>query len=186
MIVDQDFVQKIMDEGVVTKRHNYFEVGEPVPQFQDEIDAALVRENPRVYKADTLEELCANVDIDVETTIAEIEKFNGYVDAGFDADFMKDPQYLRKIQTPPFYLFRSQLAFYNNVGGLRVDEFARVIGSDYKPIVGLYAGGSDAGGLFGPYYDVSIAPGSTQLWGRVSGYWAAEHAANELIPSLEA
>ena len=181
MIVDQDFVQKIMDEGVVTKRHNYFEVGEPVPQFQEEIDAALTRENPRVYKADTLEELCANVDIDTEAVIAEIEKFNGYVDAGFDADFMKTPEYLRKIQTPPFYLFRSQLAFYNSVGGLRVDEHARVIGSDYKPIPGLYAGGSDAGALFGPYYDVSIAPGSTQLWGRVSGYWAAEHAANEYL-----
>lgn len=181
MIVDQDFVQKIMDEGVVTKRHNYFEVGEPVPQFQDEIDAALTRENPRVYKADTLEELCANVDIDAEALIAEVEKFNGFVDAGFDADFMKTPEYLRKIQTPPFYLFRSQLAFYNSVGGLRVDEFARVIGSDYKPIPGLYAGGSDAGALFGPYYDVSIAPGSTQLWGRVSGYWAAEHAANEYL-----
>ena len=181
MIVDQDFVQKIMDEGVVTKRHNYFEVGEPVPQFQDEIDAALTRENPRVYKADTLEELCANVDIDAAAAVAEIEKFNGYVDAGFDADFMKDPQYLRKIQTPPFYLFRSQLAFYNSVGGLRVDEHARVIGADYKPIPGLYAGGSDAGALFGPYYDVSIAPGSTQLWGRVSGYWAAEHVANEYL-----
>ena len=181
MIVDQDFVQKIMDEGVVTKRHNYFEVGEPVPQFQDEIDAALTRENPRVYKADTLEELCANVDIDTEALVAEVEKFNGYVDAGFDADFMKTPEYLRKIQTPPFYLFRSQLAFYNSVGGLRVDEFARVIGADYKPIPGLYAGGSDAGALFGPYYDVSIAPGSTQLWGRVSGYWAAEHAANEYL-----
>ena len=184
MIVDQDFVQKIMDEGVVTKRHNYFEVGEPVPQFQEEIDAALLRDNPRVYKANTLEELCANVDIDTEATIAEIEKFNGYVDDGFDADFMKDPQYLRKIQTPPFYLFRSQLAFYNNVGGLRVDEYARVIGADYKPIPGLYAGGSDAGALFGPYYDVSIAPGSTQLWARVSGYWAAEHAANEYLPTL--
>lgn len=181
MIVDQDFVQKIMDEGVVTKRHNYFEVGEPVPQFQEEIEAALTRENPRVYKADTLEELCANVDIDTEAVIAEIEKFNGYVDAGFDADFMKTPEYLRKIQTPPFYLFRSQLAFYNSVGGLRVDEYARVIGSDYKPIPGLYAGGSDAGALFGPYYDVSVAPGSTQLWGRVSGYWAAEHAANEYL-----
>ena len=181
MIVDQDFVQKIMDEGVVTKRHNYFEVGEPVPQFQEEIDAALVRDNPRVYKADTLEELCANVDIDADALVAEVEKFNGYVDAGFDADFMKDPQYLRKIATPPFYLFRSQLAFYNSVGGLRVDEHARVIGADYKPIPGLYAGGSDAGALFGPYYDVSIAPGSTQLWGRVSGYWAAEHAANEYL-----
>ena len=78
--------------------YNYFEVGEPVPQFQEEIDAALTRENPRVYKADTLEELCANVDIDTETLVAEVEKFNGYVDAGFDADFMKTPEYLRKIQ----------------------------------------------------------------------------------------
>lgn len=73
------------------------------------------------------------------------------------------------------------LAFYNTVGGLKVDEYARVIGSDYKPIPGLYAGGSDAGGLFGPYYDVSIAPGSTQLWARVSGYWAADHAMTEYL-----
>ena len=184
MIVDQDYVNKVMEEGVVTRRANYFEVGEPVPQFQEEIDAALTRQEPRVFKADTLEELCANVDIDVDTLVAEVEKFNGYVDEGVDHEFMKPAEYLRKIQTPPFYLFRSTLAFYNNVGGLRVDEYARVIGQDYHPIPGLYAGGSDAGGLFGPYYDVSIAPGSTQLWGRVSGYWAAEHAANEYLPSL--
>ncbi len=184
MIVDQDYVNKVMEEGVVTRRANYFEVGEPVPQFQEEIDAALTRQEPRVFKADTLEELCANVDIDVDTLVAEVEKFNGYVDEGVDHDFMKPAEFLRKIQTPPFYLFRSTLAFYNNVGGLRVDEYARVIGQDYHPIPGLYAGGSDAGGLFGPYYDVSIAPGSTQLWGRVSGYWAAEHAANEYLPSL--
>ena len=184
VIVDQDFVDKIMVDGVVTERHNYFEVGQAVPEFQEEIDAALTRQNPRVYRADTLEELCTNVDIDTDTLIAEVEKFNGYVDEGFDHDFMKPAELLRKIQTPPFYLFRTTLAFYNNVGGLRVDEYARVIGSDYHPIPGLYAGGSDAGALFGPYYDVSIAPGSTQLWGRVSGYWAAEHVANEYLPSL--
>lgn len=184
VIVDQDYVDKIAVEGVVTKRANYFEVGQPAPEFAEQIEAALTRENPRVYKADTIEELCANVDIDAEACVAEIEKFNGYVDEGFDHDFMKTPEMMRKIQTPPFYLFRTTLAFYNNVGGLRVDEYARVIGADYKPIPGLYAGGSDAGALFGPYYDVSVAPGSTQLWGRVVGYWAGEHAATEYIPSL--
>lgn len=184
VIVDQDYVDKIVTEGVVTRRANYFEVGQAVPEFPEEIEAALTRENARVYRADTLEELLANVDIDAEACIAEIEKFNGFVDEGYDADFMKDPEMLRKIAQPPFYLFRTTLAHYGNVGGLRVDENARVIGQDYKPIPGLYAGGGDAGGLFGPYYDVSCAPGSTQLWGRVSGYWAAEHVANEYLPSL--
>ena len=88
------------------------------------------------------------------------------------------------MDTPPFYGFRCLLAFYNTVGGLKVDEYARVIRNDFKPIPGLYAGGSDAGALFGPYYDVSCAPGSTQLWARVSGYWAADHAVNEYFPTL--
>lgn len=180
-IIDQDFVQKIMDEGVVTRRANYFEPGTPVPEFQQEIDEALTRENPRVFKADTIEGLAEQLGLDPKAAAAEIEKFNGYVDAGKDADFLKDPEYLRKVQTSPFYGFKTMLAFYNTVGGLKVDEYARVIGSDYKPIPGLYAGGSDAGGLFGPYYDVSIAPGSTQLWGRVSGYWAASHAVEEYM-----
>lgn len=180
-IIDQDFVEKIMTEGVVTRRANYFEPGTPVPEFQEEIDKALVRDNPRVFKADTLEELAGKLGLDAANMKAEIEKFNGYVDDGTDHDFLKSAEYLRKIQTPPFYGFKTMLAFYNTVGGLKVDEYARVIGSDYKPIPGLYAGGSDAGGLFGPYYDVSIAPGSTQLWARVSGYWAADHAMTEYL-----
>jgi len=185
-IIDQDFVEKIMTEGVTTRRANYFEPGEPVPHFQEEIDAALERMNPRVVKADTLEELAEKLDIPADTFVAEIEKFNGFVDAGHDADFLKDPSLLRKVATPPFYGFKTVLAFYNNCGGLKVDEYARVIGKDFKPIPGLYAGGSDAGGLFGPYYDVSIAPGSTQLWGRVSGYWAADHAVTEYFPTIQA
>lgn len=183
-VIDQDFVQKIMTEGVVTRRANYFEPGEPVPQFQEEIDKALTRDNPRVVKADTIEELAEKLGLDPAATKAEIDKFNGYVDGGYDHDFLKDAQYLRKVQTPPFYGFKTVLAFYNTCGGLKVDEYARVIREDFKPIPGLYAGGSDAGGLFGPYYDVSIAPGSTQLWARVSGYWAAEHAVTEYIPSV--
>lgn len=112
---------------------------------------------------------------------AEIEKFNGYADAGKDAEFLRDPECLRKDQMPPLYGFKTMFAFYNTFGGLKVDEYARVIGSDCKPTPGLYAGGSDAGGLFDPYYDTSIALGSTQLWDRVSGYWAASRAVGEYM-----
>ena len=183
-IIDQAFVDKIMTEGVVTRRANYFEPGEPVPSFQEEIDKAIVRDNPRVFKADTIEELGEMLGIDPAALKAEVDKYNGYCDDGYDHDFLKDPELLRKMNTPPYYGFRCLLAFYGTVGGLKVDEYARVIRNDFKPIPGLYAGGSDAGALFGPYYDVSCAPGSTQLWARVSGYWAAEHAVNEYIPTL--
>lgn len=183
-VIDQAFVDKTMAEGVVTRRANYFEPGEPVPQFQEEIDKALVRDNPRVFKADTIEELGRKLGMDPEVLKTQMETYNSYCDEGYDHDFLKDPQYLRKMDTPPFYGFRCLLAFYGSVGGLKVDEYARVIGSDFKPIPGLYAGGSDAGGLFGPYYDVSCAPGSMQLWARVSGYWAADHAIGEYIPSV--
>lgn len=183
-VIDQAFVDKIMSEGVVTRRANYFEPGDPVPQFQEEIDKALVRDNPRVVKADTLEELAEKLELDPTAMKAEIEKYNSYCDDGYDHDFLKAAEFLRKMDTPPYYGFKTVLAFYNTVGGLKVDEYARVIHEDFKPIPGLYAGGSDAGALFGPYYDVSCAPGSTQLWARVSGYWAAEHAVNEYIPTI--
>ncbi|MCI8424744.1 MAG: FAD-binding protein [Adlercreutzia sp.] len=183
-VIDQAFVEKIMTEGVVTRRANYFEPGDPVPQFQEEIDKALVRENPRVVKADTIEELAEKLGIDPAATKAEVEKYNSYCDGAYDHDFLKAAEFLRKMETPPFYGFKTVLAFYNTVGGLKVDEYARVIDHDFKPIPGLYAGGSDAGALFGPYYDVSCAPGSTQLWARVSGYWAADHAVNEYFPTL--
>ncbi len=183
-VIDQAFVDKIMAEGVVTRRANYFEPGEPVPHFQEEIDAAIVRDNPRVFKADTIEELAEMLGMEPAALKAEVDKYNGYCDGGYDHDFLKAPEFLRKMDTPPFYGFRCLLAFYNTVGGLKVDEYARVIRNDFKPIPGLYAGGSDAGALFGPYYDVSCAPGSTQLWARVSGYWAADHAVNEYFPTL--
>ena len=60
-VIDQDFVEKIHTEGPVTKRTNYFKANEPVPYFQEEIDEALLRENPRVVKADTLEELAEHI-----------------------------------------------------------------------------------------------------------------------------
>ncbi|OUO89829.1 hypothetical protein B5F40_09095 [Gordonibacter sp. An230] len=181
VVIDQDFVQKIETQGPVTKRTNYFNANEPVPEFGSEIEEALKRDNPRVVKGDTIEEVAEQLGLDSHALKDTIGKWNGFVDEGVDRDFQKKPEFMRKVQTPPFYGFKTVLAWYNNVGGLKVDEYARVINRSFQPVAGLYATGSDAGGLFGGCYDVSCAPGSTQMWARASGYWAAEHAVEEYL-----
>ena len=52
-------------------------------------------------------------------------------------------------------------------------------------ISGLYAGGCDAGGLYGATYDVSICTGSAQGWAVHSGKRAAESAAAYLGSKAE-
>ena len=185
VVVDDDYVEKICTEGAVTKRTNYLEPGIPVPEFRDEIEVALQRENPRVFKADTLEELAEKLEIPAENLLATVETWNGYCDNGKDEDFLKTPDNMRKVQTPPFYGFKTMLAFYTTVGGLKVDEHARVLDSaNHEPIPGLYALGCDAGGLFGGTYDVTTCPGSNQMWDRQTGYFGGTHAVEEYIPSL--
>lgn len=184
VVVDDDFVEKIETAGPVTKRTNYFVENEPVPVFRSEIEEALTRENPRVVKGNTIEEVAEQLGIEPAALKAHIDQWNGYVDAGVDADFQKDPKYMRKIQTPPFYGFKTMLAFYGTVGGMKVDEYARVMDKSHAPIPGFYAAGSDAGGLFGGTYDVAACPGSEQMWCRSSAKWAAEHIVEEYIPSL--
>ncbi|WP_172623507.1 FAD-dependent oxidoreductase [Arabiibacter massiliensis] len=184
VVVDQDFVKKIETEGPVTKRTNYFKANEPVPEFGSEIEEALARDNPRVVKADTIAELAEALEIDPQALQDTVSTWNGEVDAGIDKMFQKDPKYMRKVENGPFYGFKTVLAWYNSVGGLKVDTDCRVIGSDFEPIHGLYAAGSDAGGLFGSCYDVVVAPASCQAWARASGKWAAEHAVNTYLPSF--
>lgn len=184
VVIDQDFVEKIETQGPVTKRTNYFKANEPVPDFGKEIEEALTRENPRVVKGSTVEDVAEQLGLDPQALKHTVDTWNEYVETGVDKDFQKKAEFMRAVHTPPFYGFKTVLAWYNNVGGLKVDEYTRVIGKNFKPIPGLYATGSDAGGLFGGCYDVSCAPGSTQMWGRASGYWAAEHAVEEYLPEL--
>ena len=101
-------------------------------------------------------------------------------------DALTDPQTgaIRSLGEIEAVGFKTVLAWYNSVGGLKVDTDCRVIGTDFNPIPGLYAAGSDAGGLFGACYDVVVAPASCQAWARASGKWAAEHAVQGYIPSL--
>jgi succinate dehydrogenase/fumarate reductase flavoprotein subunit len=76
--------------------------------------------------ADTIEELAEKMGIDATKLQATITTYNGFVDAGKDADFEK-PMPLSKIAKPPFYAAKASLIRHTQRNGLRVNTKSQVI-----------------------------------------------------------
>ena len=130
--------------------------------------------NEAIQTADTLEELAEKIGVDADALVAEVEKYNGYCAAGKDDEFAKDPQYLRALESGPYYSFELNVGIFTTVGGLKIDEDSEVLTSEGQAIPGLYATGCDTGGLYGDAYDVSICEGSCQGYAVYTGRRAAE------------
>lgn len=58
-------------------------------------------------------------------------------------------EWMTAVKTPPFYCAPYGVAIGKTLCGLRVNENMQVMGIDHKPIPGLYAGWSTAGGFTG-------------------------------------
>ena len=78
-----------------------------------------------------------------------------------------------KLVEPPFLAIRVYAAVTHTIGGLRIDERARVLGADGAPVPGLCAAGADAGGIFTGGYGSGLA--AALVFGRI----AAETALRE-------
>jgi succinate dehydrogenase/fumarate reductase flavoprotein subunit len=96
---------------------------------------ALKNPNPKVGQmfdptciaiADSIEELAKKMGIDAAKLQATITKYNGFVDAGKDADFAK-PMPFTKIVKPPFYGLKLSLIRHTQRNGLRVNTKSQVI-----------------------------------------------------------
>ena len=138
--------------------------------------------------ADTLEALVAQLDIDDrKEAMRTLEAYNDAAcdEAGFDPS-KKDglgttgldidkTNWALKIDRPPFVAYSATGGITFTFGGLKIDSRARVIGTDWRPIRGLYTCGEMVGGLFHDNY-----PGGTGLVsGAVFGRIAGRNAANE-------
>ena len=111
---------------------------------QEKIDAQV--EAGTLFKANTLEELAEQINIDPATLVETITNYNSYVDAGHDPEFDKGAFDL-KVEKAPFYATPRKPATHHTMGGLKIDTHAHVINEDGKIIKGLFAAGEVAGGL---------------------------------------
>ena len=131
------------------------------------------------WGAETLEELISFLPIEEaakETLLSEIEKYNGYCDAGDDEDFGRDPKTLVPVNQGPFYAIMSvdekPMVGTVTLNGLVIDENQRVLDKNYNPIVGLYASGNNSGGRFALEYSTQmqgLTLGMAMTLGRVLG-----------------
>ena len=100
----------------------------------------------RLFKADTLEDLAKQIDMDPVALKDTIAKYNSYVDKGEDPEFGKNVFDL-KVEKAPFYATPRKPAIHHTMGGLTIDAGAHVLNKDGEKINGLYAAGEVAGGL---------------------------------------
>jgi fumarate reductase flavoprotein subunit len=71
-----------------------------------------------------------------------------------------------KLVQPPFVAVRVYTGVTHTIGGLRIDNRARVLDEDGAPVPDLYAAGADAGGIFTGGYGSGLA--AALVFGRIA------------------
>ena len=134
--------------------------------------------------ADTLEGLVEALDLDRATATETLAAYNAAAGRGrFDpgrldgmaAEGIEPPKsnWAQRLDTPPYLAYPVTGGITFSFGGLKVDERARVIGTDWRPIPGLYACGEMVGGLFHSNYPGGTGLMSGAVFGRIAGASAA-------------
>lgn len=131
-------------------------------------------------KFETLEALASFYGIPLEPLKAEIEKYNGWIKEGreFDPDFHRPlkPNEGVLMCKGPWYGHRLTSKLHYTMGGIKINEFAQVIGQDFEPIPGLYAAGEITGGVHGATRLGGNSVLDGIVFGRIAGKAAVEQS----------
>jgi succinate dehydrogenase/fumarate reductase flavoprotein subunit len=153
------------------------------------LDSGIVKEG------NSFEELAVQIGVPPAQLWATAQRFNELARKGHDDDFGRgdsaydnyygDPTLpnpnLHPLDEGPYYAFQIILGDLGTSGGLRTDEFARVLREDDSVIEGLYATGNATAAVMGRSY---AGAGATIGPAMTFGYVAARHIAAERVGSV--
>lgn len=124
------------------------------------------------YKG-TLEEISIGASLpELKKTV---EEYNLICSGGEDRKFGKAPYLLKTINREPYYVFEYEPSAWCTFGGVKTDEFCRLLNKKNQVIPGVYVAGVDNGSCYTmPYYDNEGAALGLAL---TTGIVAGEHAA---------
>ena len=113
--------------------------------------------------------------------LEQIAQYNQFCEDGADQQFGRDAEVLLPVTTPPFVCKVTSasvgMMMVTN-GGLETDAECRVLGADYRPIPGLFAGGNTGGNRFAFDYFTpgpGVSIGTCITHGYCTGKYIAEH-----------
>jgi tricarballylate dehydrogenase len=190
--------RRFVDEGEDGALFTYAKFGrailaEPGAKAYQIFDSKVVHLlEPRYQTSDpivsnTLEDLTDQLDIDDKAqalqTLLEYNSCARNTEDGFDPTkkdglsskglALEKTNWALRIDKPPYYAYSATGGITFTFGGLKVNENAQVIGTDWRPIKGLYCCGEMIGGLFYDNYPAGTGLVSGATFGRIAGRNAA-------------
>jgi succinate dehydrogenase/fumarate reductase flavoprotein subunit len=121
---------------------------DPNYQYEWSQDNSVEIEKGWVKKAETLEDLARQINIDPSNLLQTVRRWSEICAAGEDADFHRFPKSLFPIFKPPFYAVEVWPIVTNTQGALAHDARQRVLNTFNQIIPRLYVAG-EMGGIFG-------------------------------------
>lgn len=140
-------------------------------------------EEGKLLTADTIEGLIEQMDIDKDTALASIKRYNELCAKGNDEDYGKVSKRMIGLTKPPFfcdtYIGDGSMKGVGNLvtmSGLESDEECHVYNADLDVIPGLYAAGNVQGNRFSVVYP-EVLQGHSIAMAMTFGYIAGKNAA---------
>jgi tricarballylate dehydrogenase len=135
-------------------------------------------------RADRLNDLVRQLEVDHEAAIRTLAEFNSAAGQGNFNPGERDgmaarglplpkSNWAQKLDAPPFTAWAVTGGITFSFGGLKINDRAQVIATDWKPLAGLYTCGEMVGGLFHHNYPGGSGLMSGAVFGRIAGASAA-------------
>lgn len=155
---------------VIVDQHSY-PTGDTVNNFNESIDSLV--EQGRAFKADTLEDLAKQINVEPENLKKAVDAFNASVD-GAEDEFGRT-LFMNKIDTAPFYAGARVPTVHHTMGGIKITSETRVVDNNGEIIEGLFAAGEVTGGIHGSNRLGGNALTDVNTFGRIAGEQAAKN-----------
>src|SRR5699024_4112383 len=119
-------------------------------------------------KADTLEELAEELELDFNNLVKTVEEYNGIIENEEEDPFRGEDISERKFaEKGPYYGTSVESAIHMTKGGVVANEKAQIINNSNEPVEGLYAAGEVT--------DISGGYNASVIFGKVSGKEAGKY-----------
>ncbi|MCX8032250.1 MAG: FAD-dependent oxidoreductase [Thermoleophilia bacterium] len=182
-LLDDSILERMLKEGITNNVGIEFLPGYKPVNVYKEIEAAVSRGSQDVLVADSLPGLAEKMGVEphqLEDTVAE---YNRFCAQGYDELFAKPRKFLRPYVGPRYYAIRARTVCLGTMGGIKVNGKMEVVDKKFQVIPGLYAGGFDAGGMYGDSYPIKVASGLASAFalnsGRIAGKSALSYLASQ-------
>lgn len=173
-IFDENMKNKLIKDGPLTDFNQIVIRGEPMTALNEGLERGI--KAGYAFKADTIEELAQEIGVPIQNLVETVKDINAAADAGEDKMLGRPKEFLFKFSDHgPYYAMRGLRAFFQTLGGIRMNSKMQAMDKKGNVIPGLYAVGMDMGGLYDTSYDIKY-PGFTSGFGMTGGLIAGRDA----------